>query len=264
MTEAEWLECTDPDRMLPFLSGAISARRPRILSWLGVPRDRTDEPTPKKASARKLRLLACACCFRIWPVMYDARSQRAVELAERYADGMVSDEELRNVQDSAWEALERWQGFPAGSDLGSAFGLSQPMRAAVTFAARAAFEAAGPVPEAAVTAAVRAAREVAAEEDPTWAAGALGAKARVGLMCDLFGNPFRPVILDPTWLAWNGGTVPKLAQAIYDECRFADLPILADALEEAGCDNIDVLAHCRSSDEHVRGCWVVDLLLGKE
>ena len=65
------------------------------------------------------------------------------------------------------------------------------------------------------------------------------------------------------WLAWNGGTVPRIAQAIYAERAFDRLPVLADALEDAGCANADVLAHCRSGGEHVRGCWVIDLLLGK-
>jgi hypothetical protein len=58
--------------------------------------------------------------------------------------------------------------------------------------------------------------------------------------------------------------VTALAQSIYDQRRFADMPILADALAEAGCTNADVLNHCRQPGEHVRGCWVVDLLLGKE
>lgn len=69
--------------------------------------------------------------------------------------------------------------------------------------------------------------------------------------------------LDPTWLAWCDKTVPKLAQAIYDECAFDRLPILADALEEAGCTDADILDHCRQAGEHVRGCWIVDLILGK-
>jgi hypothetical protein len=86
---------------------------------------------------------------------------------------------------------------------------------------------------------------------------------QAALLRCVFDNPFRPVTVAPAWLSWNGATVPKLAQAIYDERRFGDLPILADALEEASCDNSDVLAHCRSGGEHVRGCWVVDLLLGK-
>ena len=67
----------------------------------------------------------------------------------------------------------------------------------------------------------------------------------------------------PSWLSWNDGTIPKLAQAIYDDRAFDRLPILADALEEAGCDNADILNHCRQPGEHVRGCWVVDLLLNK-
>ena len=81
---------------------------------------------------------------------------------------------------------------------------------------------------------------------------------------DIFGNPFRPAPLDPTWLRWNEDTIPRLAQAIYDERRFQDLPILADALEEAGCTSGDILEHCRGPGPHVSGCWVVDLLLGKQ
>jgi hypothetical protein len=69
--------------------------------------------------------------------------------------------------------------------------------------------------------------------------------------------------VETIWLSWNDGIVPKLAQAIYDDRVFDRLPILADALEEAGCTNADILNHCRQPGEHVRGCWVVDLLLGK-
>jgi hypothetical protein len=87
--------------------------------------------------------------------------------------------------------------------------------------------------------------------------------ARAGLIRDLLGNPFRPAALDPAWLVWNDGTVAKLAATIYDERRFADLPILADALEDAGCADAAILAHCRGGGEHVRGCWVVDLLTGR-
>ena len=87
--------------------------------------------------------------------------------------------------------------------------------------------------------------------------------AQSNLLRDVFGNPFRPVAVEPAWLAWGGGTVRQLAQAIYDERAFERLPVLADALEEAGCTNADVLGHCRQPAEHVRGCWVVDLLLGR-
>jgi hypothetical protein len=78
---------------------------------------------------------------------------------------------------------------------------------------------------------------------------------------DIFGNPFRPVNADPVWLT---STVVSLAEGMYAERAFDRLPILADALQDAGCDHPDILSHCRSDSTHVRGCWVVDLILGKE
>jgi hypothetical protein len=83
------------------------------------------------------------------------------------------------------------------------------------------------------------------------------------LLRDVFGNPFRPAAVAPTWLAWHGETVPKLAQSVYDERAFERLPILADALEEAGCADAALLGHLRSPGPHARGCWALDLLLGK-
>jgi hypothetical protein len=80
---------------------------------------------------------------------------------------------------------------------------------------------------------------------------------------DIFGNPFRPVAIDTAWLTWNNGAIPTLAQFIYNDRAFDRLSLLADALASAGCTNEDILAHCRSGGEHVRGCWVVDLVLGK-
>jgi hypothetical protein len=70
--------------------------------------------------------------------------------------------------------------------------------------------------------------------------------------------------LHPAWLAWNGGTVPRLAEAIYREEAFDRLPILADALEEAGCTDAGLLGHLRGPGPHVRGCFVLDLLTGRE
>jgi hypothetical protein len=89
-------------------------------------------------------------------------------------------------------------------------------------------------------------------------------QAQAALLRCIFGNPFRPApSLPPSVLSWNGGTVPKLAAAIYEERAFDRLPVLADSLEDAGCTNPDILGHCRAGGEHVRGCWVVDLALGK-
>ena len=85
--------------------------------------------------------------------------------------------------------------------------------------------------------------------------------AQANLLRDIFGNPFRPVAFDPAWLT---ETVVGLATAISDDRAFERMPILADALQEAGCENSDILTHCREPGVHVRGCWVVDLVLGKE
>jgi hypothetical protein len=82
------------------------------------------------------------------------------------------------------------------------------------------------------------------------------------LLRDIFGNPFRPAIINPTWLTWHDGLLVSMAQKMYDCREFLGMPILADALEEAGCTDADILSHCREPGPHVRGCHVVDLLLG--
>jgi hypothetical protein len=83
------------------------------------------------------------------------------------------------------------------------------------------------------------------------------------LIRDIFGAPGRTVPINPAWLAWNNGTGRRLAELIYEEKRFDHLPVLADALEEAGCGEAALLRHCREPGGHVRGCWAVDALLGK-
>jgi hypothetical protein len=88
-------------------------------------------------------------------------------------------------------------------------------------------------------------------------------RAWPNLLRDIFGNPFRPIALTPAWLTWHDGLLVSMARRMYDSRDFSDMPVLADALEEAGCDHADILAHCRQPGEHVRGCWVVDAILGK-
>jgi hypothetical protein len=88
---------------------------------------------------------------------------------------------------------------------------------------------------------------------------------KCAILRDLLGPlTFRDVAVPPSCLAWNNGTVVKLAQAIYTDRAFDRLPILADALEDAGCTSQDILNHCRQPGEHCRGCWVLDLLLSKQ
>ena len=86
-------------------------------------------------------------------------------------------------------------------------------------------------------------------------------KAHCDIIRDVFGNPFRPVTFSPEW---RTDTAVSLARTMYESRDFSAMPILADALEDAGCDNADILTHCRGSGPHVRGCWVVDSVLNME
>jgi hypothetical protein len=194
-----------------------------------------------KAGDRLLRLFAVACCRRIWDLL-DTRGRKAVELGERLAEG----HSIFNESIPVWE----WEASSAGEV--AAFGTVKLEAAeAADVAADYAAEAVG---ELALRTKVlpERVRHVVAER-----------LLQSALLRCIFG-PFRPVAPEAVWLAWNDGTIPKLAQAIYEERAFDRLPILADALEEAGCDNAAVLAHCREPGVHDRGCWVIDLLLGRK
>jgi hypothetical protein len=185
-------------------------------------------------SERRRRLFACACCREVWGLLSE-RSRRIVATSERLADGRATAEELQAVCRAAWTD---WPGNYVGWS-----------ERELTEAA-----AAGKVHQAAW-----AAWKAAFLAQP-WHNGQR--RRQCALLREMIGNPFRSAVLDPTWLHWNGETIARLAQKMYEDGHFGDLPILADALEEAGCDNADVLAHCRGGD-HVRGCWVVDLILQK-
>jgi hypothetical protein len=181
-------------------------------------------------SARKLRLFACACAARNLRALREPGFRQWIEIAERFAEGLVGVQALVDAAEVA------------GDDPVDAFDATHD-------AYRNAFvEADG---------AVDVADEFDSRPEEVRA-------TQCNLLRDVTGNPFRPTSVIPTWLVWNDGTVVNLALGIYDDRDFDHLPILGDALEDAGCDNADILAHCRSAGEHVRGCWVIDLLLGKE
>jgi hypothetical protein len=177
-----------------------------------------------------------------------------VEAAERYSDGTAGVRELAAAHSKAVAVAGHgvrhvaWAAYWTSSRTLSDSIVDNVRHNAVQAAAR---EAAG-------------ARGYTAGSHAAYTAGGVAeARRQAALVRDLFGDPFRPAVLDPAWLTWKDGTVHKLARAVYDDRRFADLPILADALEEAGCTDAGILAHCRGGGEHFRGCWVLDLLLGK-
>jgi hypothetical protein len=212
MTEAEWLDCTDPDPLLDYLQ--------------------------HEGSNRKLRLFAVACALHLWGLLEDTHHED-VELAEQLAE--------RNVIPEPRD----WDFVFTELDAAAISTLQPEALAAARGTADYAAEAAG----------VSAAMEGQfAEHRPRILAAR---RAQADLLRDIFGNPFIDKVTNPFWLDWSGAIIPELAKPIYEERAFERLPILADALEEAGCTDAAILNHCRQPGEHVRGCWVLDLLLGK-
>jgi hypothetical protein len=230
MTEEEWLVCDNPDTLFDGL------------------------PLAARGLRRKWRLVARACLdpFRGW--MRDERVEEILESLARDADGVCSPEEFRRAQSLASALLrevvddaseQRW------------YRVQLALAEAVHAAVQDAWE--DQVPWTA--AACAAAKGYVAVNEPEEAAHAREARHQAELSRDIFGNPFRPVALAP---AWRTSDVLLLARGIYDAKAFDRMPILADALQEAGCTNEDVLNHCRDPKQvHVRGCWVLDLLLQK-
>ncbi|MDY3553381.1 hypothetical protein R5W24_002482 [Gemmata sp. JC717] len=185
----------------------------------------------RRAVVRKLRLLWCGCARARWCHLPD-EGRRAIEVIERFADGRAGARAFREARRAVAEWLRGSRLFPPGTAAPEA---AEAMRFAVT------------------------AGEVHARLSDRYAVAA--PPGEIGFLQDLFGNPFRPVEVAP---AWRTATVVGLARAIYAERAFDLMPVLCDALQDAGCTNEDVLAHCRDRTDHARGCWLLDALIGTE
>ncbi len=216
-----------------------------------------------QGSERKLRLLACLCCRRIWHLIPVEETRHCVEVAELYAEGLVSREGLAEaIQESmvacAKLPLQRKPGESEAINAVSRVHRSVPGGRNPTHGLAASAWA--------TSEATRTRRyygELAEEFEVRRQRFFDEEFARQAeFIREIFGNPFRPVTVDP---AWRTSDVRLLAAGIYDEKAFDRLPILADALHDAGCDNDDILNHLRDATAtHVRGCWALDLVLGKE
>jgi len=254
VTEKQWLRCADAQRILSYLQD-------------------------RRYSPRKLRLFAVACCRRLAPRLGDERLREAVRVAELYADGRADAAALQSACAAAKQACEELEFGPAHllADACAAAALPTAKDAARKAALWAAFSCDDrlyPV----------------AGEPETFASLGKGlwnlgvcvgrlvssaalrlhsgdrvpeSRAQAQFLHDIVGNPFRRPKVDPLWLRWNDTCLPRLAGTIYDQETFELMPILADALEDAGCANPEMLGHCRTPGVHVRGCWVLDLILGK-
>ncbi len=286
MTQFGWDVCADPVAMLTFL-------------WQSG-----------RFSERKARLLAAAACRRVWPLLTDERSKGAVEVAERYVDGLAGEDELAASAEAAvvfadTSARESGVTSPYDLDFG-ALCLLHRGPIVDSFSGFAAWHVASHAPDwvAAAHGPSMAASWTygACLEYASWAAAAARTSegfpgmaglpdeaaarqalfeseirsevaAQVAVLRCIFGSSFWPSpALEPSLLRWNDGLVVKLARAAYDERSLPEgtldrtrLAVLADALEEAGCGEPELLGHCRQQGlAHVRGCWAIDLLLGQE
>src|SRR5262249_41755540 len=189
-------------------------------------------------------------------LLTDKRYRRALDVAERYADGLASLSELRRARGVVVKASDHIEEYEWSED-------KQGLLHALNAVSWATLQREPPDPPAYLAGCAA----PGAENASVWE-GSPEAEVHASqsaLLRDILGPlPFRPVTVPLSVLRWDNGTVVRLAQAIYFERRFGDLPILADALEEAGCGDSDILTHCRAAGSHVRGCWVIDLLLEKE
>jgi hypothetical protein len=258
MDELEWMTSEDWRPMLAHVSGRLSRR--------------------------KARLYVCAGLRSLWDLLFDESSRQAVELAERDADGFATSKEIDL-------ACFHAESPTFGYDFDAAFVReqhaengehSQPVRRLLDMGVYTEEELAtdGRLGSERVRSSLINAAHIAyhnltrriSENDPAdsmrghllehlssqeeWPEG--------WLVREIVGNPFCPVLVPSTWLRSNDETVAKLAQIIYDGGAFEMLPILGDALEDAGCTDASILTHCRESGPHVRGCWVIDLLTGRK
>jgi hypothetical protein len=229
VTEAEWLACTDVAEMLVFLHG--------------------------KASDRKLRLFSVGCIRRGWHLIDEPDLRQAVEVLERFVDGGTKDSDRIEARKTGQRVSKATTPIP-GTDW-VARGPQTSLGWELCWAANKTINLKivrefGISASAAVGAAYPGPNYFRAKDTER-----LQQKA---IVLDIFGNPFRPVAAEPAWLT---STVVTLARQMYEARDFGAMPILADALQDAGCDNADILVHCRGSGPHVRGCWCVDLVLGK-
>jgi hypothetical protein len=234
MTEEAWLNSRDPLEMIEFVAEMVSTR--------------------------KLRLFACACCRQMlqhlgdWQrdvgwLLPDLESPKVFELFDSYADGRASESELRRAIQAAQRAFA-----VAYRNSGIGGAIEEDGANACRYAGQG---------DALLTAdnAAEVMKNAESAERPGEERRKAAETKQAILLRDIVGNPIRPTQFHPQW---RTATVSTLARQMYESYDFGAMPILADALEDADCDAPAILNHCRSPGPHVRGCWVVDLILDKQ
>jgi hypothetical protein len=220
----------------------------------------------RATSDRKMRLFACACCRSLWPVFTDPR-RRSIEVAEQSADGLIDRRELSAAHAQAdstgsLEALAQIASYRVAR-------IAAENAALESWAVHAALAAAGS----------RVQLWIGDPADQQPCLGPCGTpecaeyrQRAADLLRCVFGSPYRPApAVDLAWLAWNGGTAQRLAEFAYAKRTLpegtldaARLALVADALEDAGCTDAELLGHLRGPGPHVRGCWALDLITNRK
>jgi hypothetical protein len=235
MTEAEWILSDDAKAMYACLREQFGVTR-------------------RKTGKRKLKLYGCASCRLFGEALSDPRSIAAVEYMEQLADGEADLAQMETVKEEARQAI-------SDADRRALAARIPHDEFPERLAAEAAFALVGIRSESGAYAhwVMRSAVGASfADKHRRWLDQL---RALACLLRDIFGNPFREVAFGKKW---RTDTVLTLAKQMYESRDFGAMPILADALQDAGCDNEDILNHCRDANQiHARGCWVVDLVLGK-
>lgn len=260
MTESDWPTSVDPLAMIELLQQPRPAFRTRWLGWITKP--------AVTVSERKWRLFYCAIAQRIAHLISTPAARKLIEVVERLADGRASRQEYAHAVKVSVDNRH----LPFFSGLRSARPLCDLMAARVIENFHRYQEGRCPMalyPAAQCLALAEWYDQLATagrpEVDAVVQLHATTATAhQADLLREILGDPFHTHTVDPTWLAWNGGTVKRLAEGIYRRKLWDELPILADALEDAGCEEAALLEHCRQGGPHALGCWTLDLLLGKQ
>ena len=239
MTEEEWLTAIYTAELLKFLKS--------------------------QSSSRKLRYFVVSCARNVLPPLPDLDMINALELAEAFADGTGTKHKLaqgrKTLRTRHAERVRQWN--PLYTDhvrsVPAWYTLIERIEGVVENAANSCAWAASRFP-------ISVDRKIVQQDFYSGLKHQSDIlqhemKHQINLIRDIFGNPFRPINFDPEW---RTSTAVALAQTMYDARNFHAMPILADALQDAGCEDAAILDHCRDENNlHVRGCWVVDLVLGK-
>jgi len=225
----DWLGCADPVRLLEYVRDG--------------------------ASERKLRLFAVACCRGLGALLGNEANRTAVDVSERLADGVATAAQLTAARRAARQVAPEYATIMSSSRSWERLAAAAACHAAGGNAWRACRKTSELVVECLVC------RAGDHESCNVTEVRTVELARQSALVRDIFADPVRPVRFDARW---RTADVIGLAEGIYQDRAFDRLPILADALMDAGCADEDLLGHCRNNGLHARGCWVVDLALGKK